>query len=218
MKIGTITGVAVVGLMAVVAAVGLVSPGAKPGAAKPSGACTITNGHFVCQATAPSHAPVPRPKPGSRYKAVKATSLLLLASPPFPYPFSIGPAKPWVAGQPAPKPTPILLMQVSAGLATAPASPTATVLLSDWPATGKGMVFVSVYQGDNVDACSSPPLMTKPAAAGAWGDPHEWSATFVGLGVGSYEVQATFSGAKGPMSTPCGRAALKVVPAPGSGQ
>ncbi|MHB1527202.1 MAG: hypothetical protein ACYCZN_13160 [Candidatus Dormibacteria bacterium] len=92
----------------------------------------------------------------------------------------------------------------------------ATVLLSDWPAAGKGSVFVSLYQGNTADACSSPPLQTETAAV--LNDPGLWRATFSGLAVGSYEVQALFNGAKGPMSTPCGRSALKVVSAPGNGQ
>ena len=138
---------------------------------------------------------------------------------PWPWhPFLIPPAKPWLAGQPAPKPTPILLMQVSASLATAPASPTAIVLLTDWPAAGPGTVTISVYPGSNVDACSSPPRVTKTADAGWGGVPSEWSATFSGLVVGSYEVQAAFVGKAGPMSTPCGRDALKVLAAPGNGQ
>lgn len=263
---GTITAVVVaaVGLVAV-AAIGLVSPGKTPGAAKPSGACTITNGHFVCQATAPSHAPVtgakPAPPPSSsgactitmdsgfwvcagsaggaprvresgtptsspKTDATESSSTtaaamaasVVMASPPFPYPFEIGPGKPWLAGQPAPTPTPILLMQLSASLATAPASPTATVLLSDWPAAGKGTVTVSVYAGFTSNACASPPLMAKTATASYRGAPATWSATFGDLAVGSYEVQAVFVGKAGPMTTPCGRAGLKVVAAPGSGQ
>ena len=148
--------------------------------------------------------------------AVKAASVVV-AGPPFPAPFEIGPGKPWLAGQPEPQARPLLLMQVSAGLATAPASPTATVLLSDWPAAGPGTVTISVYSGDTSNACSSPPLRTE-AAAVLINDPGLWRATFSGLVVGSYEVQATFAGKAGPMTTPCGRAALKVVAAPGSGQ
>ncbi len=234
MKIGTAgmsaaVVVAAVGLVAVVA-VGLVSPGAAK--SPPSaGACTITmdSGFWICAGSAgraprarASGTPTSSPKTDatespSTTAAVKAASVAVVAGPPFPYPFSIGPAKPAVAGQPAPKARPILLMQLSAGLATAPASPMATVLLADWPGAGKGTVFVSVYSGETSNACSSPPLVTKVATV-LPGVPATWSATFPGLKVGSYEVQAAFSGKAGPMSTPCGRSTLKVVAAPGSGQ
>lgn len=196
----------------------------------PSVGCAMDSGYWVCASSGGVVKAQPPPPTSLGCSAgavagensevcggVKATSVVV-AGPPFPYPFSIGPAKPPVAGQPAPKARPILLMQLSAGLATAPASPIATVLLSDWPAAGKGTVFVSLYQGDNADACASPPVVTKTATAAYRGAPATWAATFPGLGVGSYEAQATFFGANGPMSTPCGRAALKVVAAPGSGQ
>lgn len=211
--------VAAVGLVAVVAVGGLAASGAaRPSVAKSPPLPLASVGCSVGVAVGGENFEICKGEPADPTAgAVKATSVVV-AGPPFPHPFEIGPGKPRLAGQPAPKPTPILLMQVSASLATAPASPTAIVLLSDWPAAGPGTVTLSVYLGSNVDACSSPPLMTKTAGAGWGGVPYEWSATFDGLGVGSYEVQAAFVGKAGPMSTPCGRAPLKVLALPGSGQ
>lgn len=45
-----------------------------------------------------------------------------------------------------------------------------------------------------------------------------WRATLSGLGIGTYELQAQFVGAKGPMTTPCGHSFLKVVAAPRNGR
>ena len=200
--------------------------GAKPPPPPPPAVgCALTTGFWVCEGaaektgTSTSSSVVPTESPGPTAAVEVANGLGAEPPfPPFPHPFLIGPSKPQLAGQPAPQERPVLLMQLSAGLATAPAAPTATALLSDWPAAGKGTVTISLYSGSNVDACASPPLVTKTAGAGWGGVPYEWSATFSGLVVGSYEVQAVFAGKAGPMSTPCGRSALKVVPAPRTGQ
>lgn len=219
--------VAVVGLVAVVAVGGLVVGGAPhqggttlsvakpPPPPPPSGGCAMDSGYWVCTGS-PGAEKIGTSTSSPSPTAAVEESVGVGAGPPFPFPFMIGPAKPWLAGEPEPQPRPILLMQLSAGMATAPASPTATVLLSDWPAAGKGTVVVSVYEGGTSDACSSPPLRTEMAAV--LNEQGLWRAAFAGLAVGSYEVQATFAGDAGPMSTPCGRSALKVVPAPGSGQ
>lgn len=235
--------VAVVGLVAVVGGLELSGPARPSGPTlslakpppppPPSTGCAMTGGYWVCAGgegsgakgtpkaerksgtpTSSSVVPTERPSPTAALEVANG----LGAGPPVPHPFLIGPGKPWLAGQPEPQQRPILLMQVSAGLATAPASPTAIVLLSDWPVAGKGTVSVSVYQGDTADACSSPPLRTETATAADRDGPATWSTTFAGLRVGSYEVQATFSGKAGPMTTLCGRSFLKVVTAPGSVQ
>ncbi len=199
--------------------------GAKPPPPPPpSVGCAMDSGYWVCAGSGGA-APKAERKIGTPTSSSSSTAALEVGyglgagppSPPFPHPFMIAPGKPQLAGQPAPQPRPVLLMQLAAGLATAPASPTATVLISDWPDAGKGKVSVSVYQGDTVDACSSPPLRTETAAA-LPGAPGVSSATFAGLIAGRYEVQASFVGPVGLMSTPCGGNALKVVAAPRSAQ
>ena len=107
-------------------------------------------------------------------------------------------------------------MQISTSLAPAPASLTATAALYDWPAVGSGEGTISLYSGATANACASPPIRTTTAAV--LDSSGLWRATLSGLGVGSYELQAQFAGAEGPMSTPCGREALKVVAATGTSQ
>lgn len=152
--------------------------------------------------------------PAASTAAVQAASVVV-HGPPAGLPWTGPPGSAWRKGQPEPQPRPMIFMQVSASLAVAPASVTATAALYDWPAARPGTVTISVYSGSTGDACASPPLRTATAAALGSG---LWRATLSGLVVGSYELQAQFIGAVGPMSTPCGRAALKVVTAPGTSQ
>ena len=153
--------------------------------------------------------------PAASTAAVQAASVVV-HGPPAGLPWTGPPGSAWRKGQPEPQPRPMIFMQVSASLAVAPASVTATAALYDWPAAGPGTVTISVYSGFTADACASPPLRT--ATAAALDSSGLWRVTLGGLAVGTYELQAQFSGAVGPMSTPCGRSVLKVVAAPGSGQ
>lgn len=152
---------------------------------------------------------------GSASGVIEAAAVAV-PTPPSGLPWTGPPPPPWRTGQPQPRPRPTIFMQISASLAVAPASPTATATLYDWPAAGSGKVTISVYSGDSANACASPPVRTTTAAV--LGGSGLWRATLSGLGAGTYELQAQFVGAQGPMSTPCGRAALKVVPPSGSAQ
>lgn len=241
--VGVVAGVAVIAVAAVLGvstasylvARSLPSQSAPPPPPPPPSGCAIKSGFWVCHAPPASGVwvagywvwvRVPPPAdathwlwmpghaPATSTTAVQADSSVPVGPsfPGSPGPVMVGPSKPHLVGQPAPQVAPMLLVVLLPRQVEA-TSLTVNAIMSDWPGAGQGTVTISVYVGSTANACASPPLATRTAAAA---DRGTWSTTFGGLATGTYELQAIFDGARGPMVTPCGRSSLTVGAAPGS--